>query len=675
MAKLGQIKSGTMRVGNTTASGYGIVYADEVIGHRRVNTYTDLANIPDWCLYNKAGGETTDAAIGQLWYVTTGDTSGHSAGLYQLTGWSNNTKTWTFFKNGANVSTHDTTYTFANGSNGSFTVTPKGGTAQTVSIGKPATAGTADHAKTADSATKADSATSATNATNATNAGHATSADSATSATKATQDKNGRDIVDTYATKSQVSALSSALVYRGTVDAKYALPTKNVKVGDVYVVAAAGTFAGQTCEPGDMIIAQTASDAEGTPAPTWTVVQTNINGAVTAADTLGASKLIVGNGNKTIHAAGGTGFVKITDGVVSADNSTYLTTTSASSTYATKTALNGKVDKVTGKGLSTNDFTTAYKTKLDDLGLSGNSFNDASTNTKGLTLNLVGTDSSYNIPIVKPSTDASTYGLMSGTDKKKLDNLQNYTLPVAAVGKLGGIELGYGETGRNYAVKLDGNKAYVHVPWTDTNTTYPLASASTNGLMSSTDKNKLNAIQTPATITTSQLDLCGFSDYATLVNRTAGQRDGLSFFVTDQNAIVTLQTDNGKHAIIQTIRTATELNNSWEFDTGATSSHKDGVLFTYQRFYPISGTYSTGTQNKWTKWAIIDVDTMYTDDRSSMNSIYKVRGKQLLSNLAAGTDGKITFSSVYSGIDTTGIKSESKEILTPIPKATITGLF
>lgn len=371
MAKLGQIKSGTMRVGNTTASGYGIVYADEVIGHRRVNTYTDLANIPDWCLYNKAGGETTNAAIGQLWYVTTGDTSGHSAGLYQLTGWSNNTKTWTFFKNGANVSTHDTTYMFANG-NGSFTVTPKGGTAQTVSIGKPATAGTADHAKTADSATKADSATSATNATNATNAGHATSADSATSATKATQDKNGRDIVDTYATKSQVSALSSALVYRGTVDAKYALPTKNVKVGYVYVVAAAGTFAGQTCEPGDMIIAQTASNAEGTPAPTWTVVQTNINGAVTTTNNLVDGKLILGSGNKAIKNANGTGFVKVESGSVVYDNNTYLTTTSASSTYATKTALDGKVDKVTGKGLSTNDFTEAYKIKLDDIATNAN---------------------------------------------------------------------------------------------------------------------------------------------------------------------------------------------------------------------------------------------------------------------------------------------------------------
>ena len=39
----------------------------------------------------------------------------------------------------------DTTYTFADGNNGSFTVTPLNGSAQTVSIGKPNTAGTADN--------------------------------------------------------------------------------------------------------------------------------------------------------------------------------------------------------------------------------------------------------------------------------------------------------------------------------------------------------------------------------------------------------------------------------------------------------------------------------------------------------------------------------------------------
>lgn len=41
-------------------------------------------------------------------------------------------------------SSTDTTYTFANGSDGSFTVTPSTGGAQKVTIGKPATAGTAD---------------------------------------------------------------------------------------------------------------------------------------------------------------------------------------------------------------------------------------------------------------------------------------------------------------------------------------------------------------------------------------------------------------------------------------------------------------------------------------------------------------------------------------------------
>lgn len=51
---------------------------------------------------------------------------------------------------------------------------------------------------------KATAADSATNATNATNAGYATSAGSATNATNATNDGLGRNIVNTYALKSEV---------------------------------------------------------------------------------------------------------------------------------------------------------------------------------------------------------------------------------------------------------------------------------------------------------------------------------------------------------------------------------------------------------------------------------------------------------------------------------------
>ena len=45
----------------------------------------------------------------------------------------------------------------------------------------------------------------------------------------------------------------------------------------------------------------------------------------------------------------------------------------------------------------------------------------------------------------------------------------SYTLPLAADGVRGGVQVGYttSAANRNYAVQLDGEKAYVNVPWTD----------------------------------------------------------------------------------------------------------------------------------------------------------------------------------------------------------------
>ena len=70
-------------------------------------------------------------------------------------------------------------------------------------------------------------------------------------------------------------------------------------------------------------------------------------------------------------------------------------------------------------------------------------------------------------------------GFMSIRDKNKLDRIaddaNNYSLPLAANGTRGGIQVGYAANGRNYPVQLSGEKAYVNVPWTDTNTTYDLS--------------------------------------------------------------------------------------------------------------------------------------------------------------------------------------------------------
>ena len=69
----------------------------------------------------------------------------------------------------------------------------------------------------------------------------------------------------------------------------------------------------------------------------------------------------------------------------------------------------------------------------------------------------------------------------------------------ASSSALGGIKIGYSDNGRNYAVELDNSgKAYVNVPWTDTNTIYNVATTGANGLMSSSDKSKLDGIQADA---------------------------------------------------------------------------------------------------------------------------------------------------------------------------------
>lgn len=78
-----------------------------------------------------------------------------------------------------------------------------------------------------------------------------------------------------------------------------------------------------------------------------------------------------------------------------------------------------------------------------------------------------------------PTASSSTTGAMSNTDKVKLDGIEaranNYFLPLATANTRGGIKVGYVANGRNYPVQMDGEKAYVNVPWTDTNTTYDLS--------------------------------------------------------------------------------------------------------------------------------------------------------------------------------------------------------
>lgn len=104
---------------------------------------------------------------------------------------------------------------------------------------------------------------------------------------------------------------------------------------------------------------------------------------------------------------------------------------------------------------------------------------------------------------------------------------QNIPLPGQATSSaLGTLKIGYSESGRYYALKLDANgKGYVYVPWEDH--TYNDATTSAHGLMTAADKTKLNGIAAgaqvnPGVATTSANGLMSSSDKSKLNGISAG---------------------------------------------------------------------------------------------------------------------------------------------------------
>lgn len=103
------------------------------------------------------------------------------------------------------------------------------------------------------------------------------------------------------------------------------------------------------------------------------------------------------------------------------------------------------------------------------------------TNTAGnqgtvtLKLTKVAGGGATNVPftVTIPLATGTANGVMSAADKAKLDtvenNANNYSLPLASASTRGGIKIGYTTTGKNYAVQLNQEKAFVNVPWTDQN--------------------------------------------------------------------------------------------------------------------------------------------------------------------------------------------------------------
>ena len=176
-----------------------------------------------------------------------------------------------------------------------------------------------------------------------------------------------------------------------------------------------------------------------------------------------------------------------------------------------KAKLADKVDAVSGKGLSTNDYTDAEKTKLAGIATGANNYTlpTASASVKGgimvgsglsitdgvlsagaYTLPTAGSDTKGGVKIGSRltmtgevlSADVQSDNNFTNTLKSKLDGIaegaNNYSLPTAAAGTLGGVKVGSGLSISSGVLSVSAISN---------------ASASAAGLMSAADFSKLAA--------------------------------------------------------------------------------------------------------------------------------------------------------------------------------------
>lgn len=169
-----------------------------------------------------------------------------------------------------------------------------------------------------------------------------------------------------------------------------------------------------------------------------------------------------------------------------------------------KGQLGNKVDKVSGKQLSTNDYTTAEKNKL--AGLSNYSHPTTSGNKHipagGAAGKVLGWASDGTAQWVDDKNTTyndvtqSAHGLMTAADKTKLDGIaagaNKYIHPSYTAAAAGLYKVTVDASGHVSATTAVAKSDITALGIPSTNTTYSAATQSANGLMSAADKKKLD---------------------------------------------------------------------------------------------------------------------------------------------------------------------------------------
>lgn len=253
------------------------------------------------------------------------------------------------------------------------------------------------------------------------------------------------------------------------------------------------------------------------------------------------------------------------------------------------------------------------------------------------------------------------------------------SIPQASSSALGGIKIGYSDNGRNYAVELDSSgKAYVNVPWTDTNTIYNVATTSANGLMSSRDKSKLDRIQAGADAVSFSRSLSSGTKIGTIningVNTdiyapTAGEPVEYGVATSTTLGLVRIgYPESGKNYPVE-LNSSNQMyvNVPWT-DNNTTYSAGAGLSLSGTAFSLVKATPTTLGGVKVSSTEISTISTVAATTFGSQNRIYPVQ--LAYPSGSAGTDGNKVLSVYVPWENTTySVVSTSKNGLVSMDSA------
>ena len=253
------------------------------------------------------------------------------------------------------------------------------------------------------------------------------------------------------------------------------------------------------------------------------------------------------------------------------------------------------------------------------------------------------------------------------------------SIPQASSSALGGIKIGYSDNGRNYAVELDSSgKAYVNVPWTDTNTIYNVATTSANGLMSSSDKSKLDGIRAGADAVSFSRSLSSGTKIGTIningVNTdiyapTAGEPVEYGVATSTTLGLVRIgYPESGKNYPVE-LNSSNQMyvNVPWT-DNNTTYSAGAGLSLSGTAFSLVKATPTTLGGVKVSSTEISTVSTVAATTFGSQNRIYPVQ--LAYPSGSAGTDGNKVLSVYVPWENTTySVVSTSKNGLVSMDSA------